>query len=457
MKRVIVITGFLFLGMSLSFAQNQNALNFDGVDDYVQTGYSGILGNQARTVEAWIRTTANCNPSAGGSQQVIVDWGSAVTGGRCTFNILWGNSIRFEAQGNGIGGTTPVNDGIWHHLAMTYDPLAVNKVKLYIDGQLETEGNLTVPVNTIAQTDLRIGMRVDGVKNFTGDIDEVRVWNIVRTQSEISADMNKEYCVIPNGLEVYYKANEGIANGVNAGAQTLYNAVSNNHHGTLTNFALSGGVSNWVNGAGISSGNTSFSFQDTACSFYMMPSGTLYDSSGIYVDVIPNNAGCDSIITIDVTIEQLDWQVSVDANNMFTATSTEPNATYQWIDCGTFTPIVGETSNTFTPLVNGEYALEISAGSCRDTSECVSIANIGLKETGLFSVEVFPNPAIDVVRIQADNRVSLRVFNAQGLCVYESGRILENWEIDVSSWPAGFYWVSAVSQKGNIERVLVKQ
>ena len=164
MKRVIVITGFLFLSMSLSFAQNQNALNFDGVDDYVQTGYPGILGNQARTVEAWIRTTANCNPSAGGSQQVIVDWGSAVTGGRCTFNILWGNSIRFEAQGNGIGGTTPVNDGIWHHLAMTYDPLAVNKVKLYIDGQLETEGNLTVPVNTIAQTDLRIGMRLMGLK-----------------------------------------------------------------------------------------------------------------------------------------------------------------------------------------------------------------------------------------------------------------------------------------------------
>lgn len=101
--------------------------------------------------------------------------------------------------------------------------------------------------------------------------------------------------------------------------------------------------------------------------------------------------------------------------------------------------------------------MEISAGSCRDTSECVTIANIGLKETGLFSVEVFPNPVIGVVRIQAINRVSLGVFNAQGVCVYESGRILENWEIDVSSWPAGFYWVSAVSQKGNIELVLVKQ
>jgi len=54
----------------------QNALNFDGVDDHITSSFTGISGTSARTVEAWIRTTVDANPSASG-QKVIVDWGSA--------------------------------------------------------------------------------------------------------------------------------------------------------------------------------------------------------------------------------------------------------------------------------------------------------------------------------------------------------------------------------------------
>ena len=43
-----------------SFGQvSQNSLDFDGTNDYVQTSYTGISGSSARTVEAWIKRTAN--------------------------------------------------------------------------------------------------------------------------------------------------------------------------------------------------------------------------------------------------------------------------------------------------------------------------------------------------------------------------------------------------------------
>lgn len=198
-KKLLLI---VFVSTSISFAQN--GLNFDGTDDFVQTSYYSITGGNARTVEAWIKTTANANPNAGGSQKIIVDWGTFATGQRFTFNILFNNAIRLEAQGNGLSGTIPVNDGNWHHVAAVYNPAATNKVSLYVDGVLDVAGNLTVTVNTGSTMPVRIGRRIDELNSFAGSIDEVRIWNIAKTQAEIQEAMNVELCVPQPSLKAYY-------------------------------------------------------------------------------------------------------------------------------------------------------------------------------------------------------------------------------------------------------------
>jgi hypothetical protein len=50
----------------------QNALHFDGVNDYAQSSVAGPLGNSPRTVEAWINWSGTFT-----SQGTIVDWGAA--------------------------------------------------------------------------------------------------------------------------------------------------------------------------------------------------------------------------------------------------------------------------------------------------------------------------------------------------------------------------------------------
>lgn len=132
MKKLSTLCFILFTSLLTSpFLSAQNALDFDGVDDVVQTNFAGIQGAAPRSVEAWIKTTANAVPTSGGIQQTIVDWGMfSGQGHRFTFNVLWANAIRLEVGGNGISGTIPVNDGDWHHVAVTFDPSATDQIRL---------------------------------------------------------------------------------------------------------------------------------------------------------------------------------------------------------------------------------------------------------------------------------------------------------------------------------------
>lgn len=60
-----------------------------------------------------------------------------------------------------------------------------------------------------------------------------------------------------------------------------------------------------VTPAGVVSCNTTHSFATSACSTYTVPSGDeTYTTSGIYMDTIPNAALCDSVLTINLTILQ---------------------------------------------------------------------------------------------------------------------------------------------------------
>ena len=58
MKKVI-ITACIMLGSTL-WSSAQNALDFDGNNDFVQTNYTGVLGSLNRTFEAWVFINSSC-------------------------------------------------------------------------------------------------------------------------------------------------------------------------------------------------------------------------------------------------------------------------------------------------------------------------------------------------------------------------------------------------------------
>ena len=495
----------LFFAVFALIVGAQNALDFDGIDDNVQTTAPSITGTNARTVEAWIKTSTNYNPSTGGTQGVIVDMGSMTNGQRFTVNLLWSNSLRVEIGGNGISGSTAINDGNWHHIAVVYDPTLSTKVYLYIDGSLETSGNFSaVTMNTSTST-IRIGRRVDNNNYFDGSIDEVRIWNIARSASDILGAMNSEFCTAPTGLVAYYKANQGTAGGTNTGMTTLDDNVGTND-GTLANFSLSGSSSNWVTGKSLAAGgtadsvaitscgpytapsgnntwatsgnyidtamsstgcdsilfidltvkaNSAGSFTATGCNTYVSPSGKYtWTTAGTYHDTIPNAIGCDSVLTINLTINTVDTNVLVSGASL---TSWETGANYQWLDCNNgHAAISGATGQTFNPTVSGSYAVEVSKNNCVDTSACYVLTGIGIAENETEGFSIYPNPvnssfSVEFNQFQKD--VLLEIIDATGSVVLRkenlSGSILT---VNVD-FPAGIYFVKIKSG----EQTLVKR
>jgi hypothetical protein len=389
MKQFYLFIATIF--STISLAQANHALHFDGVDDYVSTTKSSIQGNTARSYEAWIRTNENCIPgSSGGVQQVIADMGTFINGKRFTLNLLWANSVRLEIGGTGISGTVAVNDSLWHHVAAVYDPTASKKVTLYVDGLVCGTGNFTATPSTSAGN-VVIGRRVDGANPFGGDIDEFRLWNVALTDADVLTHMNGEICVPSNNLVLYYTMNAGVADGSNTNTTTLTDQSGSNN-GTLQNFSLSGSSSNWTYGQNLS--QTVFdTVATTVCSGYPIPDGSGYwDSTGIYNWTFTQGtgavAGCDSIVTYDLTIDTVDNRI-----NQWGVVLSSPatNASFQWVNCDDSTDIAGAITAQYPVAANGSYAVKVTQGNCTEWSDCIAITTIGLEEH-TSNWTIYPNP-----------------------------------------------------------------
>ncbi len=118
----------------------------------------------------------------------------------------------------------------------------------------------------------------------------------------------------------------------------------------------------------------------TACDSYLWIDGNTYTSSNNTATyTLTNIGGCDSTVTLNLTI-------TPSPNNNVTQVSTEliadqSGATYQWLDCDdNFSYVFGETGQSFTPVVTGNYAVEVNLNGCMDTSTCYLIDYTGLGE-----------------------------------------------------------------------------
>ena len=138
--------------------------------------------------------------------------------------------------------------------------------------------------------------------------------------------------------------------------------------------------------------NTTATISPTACNSYTSPSTNyIWTTSGNYLDVIPNTTGCDSVITINLTINTVNVAVT---NTSPSLTSNAAGATYQWLDCNnSFAIIAGETNQIFTATTNGSYAVSVTQNGCTDTSACVAVNNVGIMENSSDKrLNVYPNP-----------------------------------------------------------------
>jgi len=161
------------------------ALQFDGVDDYVNIGSTNFpSGASDRTVSAWVKVPTTANLSG---YPTIFSYGTADTGKRFRLAIYNTGKPYIEIYGSGLVASTTINDDTWHHIVAIQSSGAQY---IYIDGVLSSPvGSLTL--NTVLSS-ASIGM-LGSSYYMSGLIDDVRIYNYVRGADQIKRDYLETY------------------------------------------------------------------------------------------------------------------------------------------------------------------------------------------------------------------------------------------------------------------------
>ncbi len=203
-----------------------NALNFDGINNYVEVLDNDNLDlTDSLTIEAWIKADLWKTNIWEGS--IVVKDGNLSgymlrcgDNGKVNFNIGTGNWNEI---------TTDEADSLslntWYHLAATYDGASQ---KIYVNGVLlkekSTSGNVVANYYP-----LKIGMSPNYYdRTFAGEIDEVRIWNVALDSNQIRENMHRTLNGDEVNLVAYYRFDHisGIA---------LSDHANNENDGTLYN------------------------------------------------------------------------------------------------------------------------------------------------------------------------------------------------------------------------------
>ena len=190
---------------------------------------------------------------------------------------------------------------------------------------------------------------------------------------------------------------------------------------------------------------TSSTLNESACDSYTL-NGQSYTQSGTYTQVINNTSGCDSTITLNLSMEFSPITPVITLTNGVTMTvDAQANANLQWINCSDLTPIAGATGATFTASVNGVYAVVASNACGSDTSACSTVNSVGLETLSSNGVSVFPNPTNELLTVQVPvaflgskwNLVDIR-----GRQVLNGQVDIEQFQLNLSDLARGTYWLS---------------
>ena len=196
-----------------------NALNFNGTNTY---GIGQVYVQDSITdftIEFWCKNTG----TDGTNDRVYSSYNNN------GFHIAKSASqlkLLFSDMGGTVSWSTPCTfeSNSWIHFAFVK-----NNSVLTVYKNATSVATYTVIADSILPTMFRLGSNIDGEGengNFT--IDELRIWNSVRTRSDIQKYM---YSIVnPNinaSLKLYYRFDQGDASGTNTNERGLYNSAIN--------------------------------------------------------------------------------------------------------------------------------------------------------------------------------------------------------------------------------------
>ncbi len=278
------------------------ALDFDGTDDFVETPLRNLSGSEI-TIEYWFKgsSTQSAVRQQDGTNYIIAGWDDK--------HVLSNDG----GTSNGIPVGTGAEDGNWHHIAMTWKQNTVNGFVSYLDGQLIASRNSNNTPIPELDANVIFGSKHGTSQFITGSLDEVRIWNVARTETEIRENMYLPLSGIEPGIVSYFQFNEGQGTAthdfISGYIGTLHNMTENDWVSSSIPFGAGAVNSQFVN----TTGNVVFINTGLSTDFTAKTGTDTIVAARI--DTIPNITP----VTVDTVYDSQYWVVNSFGNGTFTA------------------------------------------------------------------------------------------------------------------------------------------
>jgi hypothetical protein len=280
------ICGGIPVSMSLNGSNDAiKAASFNSVNsnDYVAIAHQSQLNPSAITIEAWVR------PSQGGVDKGIIMKLPGSGSGQIGYGLRQTSANRFQfvigSIGNEVFAQSAVQTiGPWYHLTGTYDG---SVIRLYVNGSLAgsavASGALTSTVPIV------VGNSNTMNQPFQGTIDELRIWNNIKTSTQISCDYKIAADPTSSNLVGYWRMNT-VSGTTTPDVTTYHNdGIIYNTTSLIASTASVGNTYKWEAAAGLTNLNN-------AC-VTITPTATT-----TFKGIATNSYGCSSKDSVTVTV-----------------------------------------------------------------------------------------------------------------------------------------------------------
>ncbi len=210
-RKYYILFIFCFIGVLAS--DFSRCLEFNGENNYVIIDHTPLNVSRRFTIECWFNAHTFIDGAA------IIDNGTAGTSGVISgYSICTADSNRIVIRmGNGSEDVCVQLDSItanvWQHLAVTYDKYKNDEnIVVFLNGKVIKKVDCKI-ILTYPDSFHPYGLNIGGYRDdlykvyFDGMVDELRIWNVVRNNTQIRAAMDSELDSLEIGLQGYYTFN----------------------------------------------------------------------------------------------------------------------------------------------------------------------------------------------------------------------------------------------------------
>ena len=141
-----------------------------------------------------------------------------------------------------------------------------------------------------------------------------------------------------------------------------------------------------------------------------------------------------------------------------TLTASQNSSNYQWFNCDADTAISGATSQSFSPLVSGSYAVEVTFGVCTERSECLVFDSLGLDSFSKEELKIYPIPAQNFIIIEFYSEIAtdVNLFDVSGNLVLNQ-TITESTKLDIKDLFQGIYFLKVSTDEKSGTYKIIKE